>query len=131
MRGVDMIEVGKHLRAVRLAIFLALIAALTWQSVLTQTHRHYTTRTTSTLAMPAAQAIPQQRDDQPPSPLPDNCSACRQMAQAGQFVLPSVPTVDAPGPAPIWYVQSTTVDPGPATRSHAWRSRAPPTPLQD
>ena len=114
---------------VRAAVVLLLLLATIWQSCLLGTHNHLRQSPVS------LSSITQQIGKAPlPSreaPLPaDNCPLCQEAANAGNY-LPVVPVVIVP-PAPVvaWYGQTDTRQIADRQRSHDWRSRAPPLPLQ-
>lgn len=112
------------------AFVLLLMLATIWQSCLLGTHSHAGQPRLS------ATASQQQQVGKAPSPvrrlpLPaDHCPLCQEAASAGVY-LPVLPAVlAAPFPLAAWHAQSDSRRPVDRQRSHAWRSRAPPTLLQ-
>ncbi len=106
----------------------ALVLALSWQSFVTQTHRHSDPLAASIAAGSAQADSGAQKPGKPsPSDLPANCSICRQMANAGAALLPAPVAIAAP--AYIAFHPATAPPLGEAAvqRSHRWQSRAPPT----
>jgi hypothetical protein len=113
----------------RLALLLALLLSLFGQSLLTQTHVHVDPQARTLLSSPYGDAPVRVAHRHHSSHGSANCPICREIAQAGQY-LPAAP----PAPAPVGLVLAPAPLP-PATgipgrsRSHAWRSRGPPTTL--
>ncbi|MEI9851197.1 MAG: DUF2946 family protein [Sphingomonas sp.] len=120
-----------RLRGGWLATLVAVLVAFSWQSFVTQTHRHFDPGAISGVAAAKADvANPQAPGRQAPPDLPANCPICRELAHAGPFVLPAPITFDAPAPAIFWLALATLPGLTLTQRSHAWQSRAPPQPLQ-
>lgn len=110
-----------------LAIMAAVLVAFSWQSFVTQTHRHFDDEAFS--AATTGIASPES-DRKAPSSLPDNCTMCREIAHSGQLVLPAAIAFDAPVATAFWLADSALPGLALGQRSHAWRSRAPPYQLQ-
>lgn len=108
-----------------LALVGALLLSLSWQSVVLQTHQHF-----SPLARAATASGTSVSNGQSPADLPANCPICRELAHAGPVVLPAPVALDAPAPLVFWFAVSVLLGLALVQRSHAWRSRAPPALLQ-
>lgn len=115
----------------RLALIVALLLAVTWQSFVTQTHRHYDRG-----AIAAAAAVQEgggaaldPQGKHAPSGLPDNCPICREIAHAGPVVLPAPVAIFVPVAVAFFATLAAPLGLALAGRSHIWRSRAPPLPL--
>jgi len=121
-------DVPSQLRAGWLVVLAAMVLALSWQSFLTQTHRHFDPVSTEASAQ-ARDAAPSGVDRQSPSDLPANCQICREVAHAGSYLLPAPIGFDAPAPGVFWLAVVALAVVALVRRSHAWRSRAPPSPL--
>jgi hypothetical protein len=109
-------------RATWFAMMMAILLAFTWQSFVAQTHRHYDASAAKTAAL---QQGGTSSPDQPAS-----CPICSELAHAGQVILPAPVTIAAPAEAPVWLATTAPLALSRSERSHAWRSRAPPLPLQ-
>lgn len=120
-------HVAKRLRSYGLtlqtwrALLLGLIALVTWQSVVTQSHVHASTGGTHLVRDRVAPAPAQDRSDDPAT-----CPICRELASSGDYLPPAPIIVHAVAPSlPAALVER----PQPSieqTRWLAWRSRAPP-----
>lgn len=108
------------------ATLVAMLLAFSWQSVVTQTHQHLN----PAVAGKADGADSMRPDRQSPFDLPANCPICREIAHAGPALLPAPIVVAAPAPPPVWRAETAGLRKTLASRSHAWRSRAPPLQLQ-
>jgi hypothetical protein len=118
-----------RMRTAWYAILVAVLLAFSWQSFLTQTHRHYAP---NIVAPPAKVdsvrlSVP---GPQSPSDLPANCPICHEIAHIGHAVLPAPILLVAPVSLTFWQAFAIVSGPELAPRSHAWRSRAPPHQLQ-
>jgi hypothetical protein len=118
---------GSLKRATWFAMMMAILLAFTWQSFVTQTHRHYDAL--SAAAATTGVAV-QQAGKSSPADLPASCPICSELAHAGQVILPAPVTLAAPIESPVWLASTTPLALSRAERSHAWRSRAPPASLQ-
>jgi hypothetical protein len=107
----------------RAVLLTALLLALSWQSYVVGTHAH------QPVASGPAGAILHRapaQDRRAPA-APDPCPICQQISIAAAY-LPAPPvTVAAPALALVWYGATATLVHLPPQRSHAWRSRGPPT----
>jgi hypothetical protein len=113
---------GQRMSAGFLAVFVAALLAFSWQSFVTQTHIH-----PGTLPIAAAHvAGPQLTPTQPAPERPIDCPICHAAALSGHYLAPGPALVLAVIAAAIWRFASVALAPSRATRSHAWRSRAPP-----
>ena len=117
-------------RAPRFAIVLAMLLALLWQSFVTQTHIHadpigYATAIADSTGTPA-----QLKAGQAPSDLPATCPICQEIAHAGSYLSPTAVAFQPPAQVQVWRAVAISRALTLRQRSHAWRSRAPPLPLQ-
>ena len=113
------------MRALWMAVLVAVLLAYSWQSFLVQTHRHLDGARTAASA--GADGV--QRQNQSPDQ-PANCFLCRELAHAGHVVLPAPVVIEAPVVASFWLAVILLAGLSLSQRSHAWRSRAPPIRLQ-
>jgi len=112
-----------------LAVLLAALLAFTWQSFVTQTHVHPAPHHALTAPGKAEHAVYAGTGE--PSPdQPANCPICQEIAHAGLYLLPVPVALDMPAPATAWVAVGPALAPQARPSSHAWRSRAPPHPLQ-
>jgi hypothetical protein len=111
------------------AVLLAALLAFTWQSFLTQTHEHFASRDVPAAASATTAPAHLQSGRAPANPA-DTCPICREIAQAGHYLLPPALALCAPPATGFWLSASPTLALTLSLRSHAWQSRAPPTPLQ-
>jgi hypothetical protein len=123
--GLAVRPAGGLKRASWFAMMMAILLAFTWQSFVAQTHRHYDASASRT-----ANLALQQAGKSSPSDLPATCPICGELAHAGQVILPTPVTIAAPAESPVWLATTAPLSLSRADRSHAWRSRAPPLPLQ-
>jgi hypothetical protein len=112
------------------AILLAVLVAFSWQSFLTQTHEHFGSERFASTAFGDAAASPRQDERKTPSNLPDNCWICRAVAHADHLLLPQVLEAGVAPTTDFWFALPPPRGPALGQRSHAWRSRAPPSQLQ-
>lgn len=108
------------------AILAILLIALSWQSVVTQTHRHFHAPTGTVLAVAQDASSMQGKGQQTPFDPASDCSVCRQLAHAGAALLPDPVAIEAPVFAEFQPTETPRLDPASVQRSHAWQSRAPP-----
>ena len=121
----DRMRAGWH------AMLAVLLFALSWQSIVTQTHSHFgLDAPLGAAATKVDIASTQQPDRQSPSDLPGQCPICRELAHSGQFVLPAPILFEAPAPVTFRAASALSIGSTLARRSHAWQSRAPPHQLQ-
>lgn len=117
-------------RALRIALLVAALFAILFQSVIVQAHAHTHHDMAPAVRSVATHALTGVADDGSTQPDESDCPICWEMAHAGVFVLPGDPVFLAPETSAIWVaalLPSVSVRNG---RSHAWRSRAPPLLLQ-
>lgn len=112
------------------AILLAVLVAVFWQSFLTQTHEHFGDERFASIASADNGAASQEGDRKAPSGLPDNCWICRAVAHADHLLLPQVAEASVAPATDFWFVLPSRPGPALTPRSHAWQSRAPPSQLQ-
>jgi hypothetical protein len=115
----------------RLFLAFAILLSLVWQSVLLQTHSH--------LPLPSAAQQSLHHHDEggaglasghAPSDDPSNCPICREMAQAGHYLLPAPFAILAVAGSPIVLaLPHFLLWPG-RHEPHGWYGRGPPEPLQ-
>ena len=118
------------IRALRSALLVAALFAILFQSFIVQAHAHTYHDTAPTGHSVATHTLAGVADDASTQQDESDCSICCEMAHSGVFVLPGDPVFLTPKTIEIWLVgllPSVSVRNG---RSHAWRSRAPPLPLQ-
>lgn len=109
------------------AMLIVMLFALSWQSIVAQTHRHFgLDAPLGATATKVDSAATQQLDRQSPSDLPGKCPICRELAHSAQFVLPTPILVEAPAPVTFWAASAALFGSTLAQRSHTWQSRAPP-----
>lgn len=121
-------------RALRIALLVAALFAILFQSVIVQAHTHVHRAVAPIVHVPVdgarAHAVLGAADDGSTQQDESDCPICWEMAHAGAFVLPQDTVLRIPEPSAIWrgaLPQSISARNG---RSHAWRSRAPPLLLQ-
>jgi len=109
----------------RLAL-LWLVLALLGQGFLTQTHLH--AGIDRAWAAAPARIATAAADSQKDAPAAPACPLCEERALFGAYLLGGAVTIAAPIAADIYH--ATTLLPALTltTSSHAWQSRAPPTP---
>lgn len=116
--------------APRLALLVAALFATLFQGFLVQSHTHMHRDVASIVHKVEAQAVAAATRDGSTQQDETDCPFCWEIAHAGAFVLPEGTVLRTPEPSIVWLVallQSVSARSG---RSHAWRSRAPPVPLQ-
>ena len=106
-------------------ILLAALLAFSWQSFVTQTHEHFDPHTYPA-AGEAKTAGPQGKAGSPANPA-DTCPICREIAQAGHYLLPILVAFHTPETIAFWLLVTPSLALVLCLRSHAWHSRAPPT----
>jgi hypothetical protein len=112
------------------AVLLAALLAFTWQSFVTQTHVHFGLERNSAAAGSSAAAPSRPIATQSSTDLPADCVFCQEVAHAGHYLLPAPIAFQAPEPVAAWLLTIPLPVLTRNARSHAWRSRAPPLPLQ-
>ena len=121
----DRMRAGWH------AMLAVMLFALSWQSIVTQTHSHFgLDAPLGATATKVDSASGQQLDRQSPSDLPGQCPICREIAHSAHFVLPAPILFEAPAPVAFWAASAPPFGSALAQRSHAWQSRAPPQKFQ-
>ena len=111
------------------AVLLTVLLAFTWQSFVTQTHERFD-RAAYSAATGVKAAGPHSQSGQSPANPADTCPICREIAQAGHYLLPASIVVHTPETIAHWDSSTSSLALTLHLRSHAWQSRAPPTPLQ-
>lgn len=110
------------------ALVLAALFTFSLQSFVTQTHLHL-----EAVGAPGSTFVQTgddhrgHHDSSPDSQ--DDCPLCHAADQAGHYLLPTAFAFDAPLPAPLWRAPVALVGKADGQKSHAWRSRGPPTTL--
>jgi hypothetical protein len=115
--------------ALRGALLVAALFAILFQSFIVQAHAH-ARHDMAPIAHSVETHAKAGTADGSTQPDESDCPICWEMAHSGVFVLPGDPVFLAPETSAIWVaalLPSASVRNG---RSHAWRSRAPPLPLQ-
>ena len=111
------------------AVLLAVLLAFSWQSFVTQTHEHFDSGNHSTVAGAKTDA-PQLKTGRLPTNPADTCPICREIAQAGHYLLPAPVAFHTPETITHWLTVTPSLVLVLCLRSHAWQSRAPPIQLQ-
>ena len=108
----------------------ALLIALCWQSLVTQTHLHAGSNAPASGGaivwsvgenLTAGQTGPQDP--------PDNCPICHDVTQAGFYLLADAIVLAVPAVLLHWQAVPGSTAWSVRRRSHAWRSRGPPSAL--
>ncbi|NYT42549.1 hypothetical protein HZY97_17385 [Sphingomonas sp. R-74633] len=118
-------------RALWASLLLLAMLAFTWQSFVTQTHRHpgaggYALGLTAK-AIAGAEA---HKSGQVPPDTPDNCPICQEIAHGGAYLAPAPIPFHAPAAIAAWFAVTLLLAVALQQRSHGWRSRAPPLRIQ-
>jgi hypothetical protein len=113
---------GQRLSAGFLAVFVAALLAFTWQSFVTQTHIHPEAPPGTVTHVVGAQLTP----TQPTPERPIDCPICHAAAVSGHYLAPGPALVLAIFAIAVWRFVAAAAASSRATRSHGWRSRAPP-----
>lgn len=119
------------LRALWAGLLFVTLLAFTWQSFVSQTHRHWD-RSGYTLgqsATPAA-AAQAQKGGQAPADTPDNCPICQEVAHGGTYLAPAPILISAPAALAAWFALTLLLALALGRQPHGWRSRAPPLRIQ-
>jgi hypothetical protein len=111
---------ARRMSAGFLAVFVAALLAFTWQSFVTQTHIH-----PDSLPV-AAHATSRAAPTQPAPERPIDCPICHAAAVSGHYLAPGPALVLAIFAIAVWRFVAAAAASSRATRSHGWRSRAPP-----
>ena len=117
-------------RAFRIAMLVVALFAILVQGLVVQAHTHVHRNMAPIVHAAGAQAVAGAADDGSTQQDESDCPLCWELAHAGAFLLPKDTVVLTPATSTIWLaalLQSVSVR---NVRSHAWRSRAPPLPLQ-
>jgi hypothetical protein len=112
-------------RGWRIALLLCLLAALAWQSCLTQTHLH-ADRAAGTLSSLGTVRAAAAGDDRSAPDTPATCPICQEAALSGSYVATGPVLLALPAVATAWYPPAVSRPSRRDLRSHAWHSRAPP-----
>ncbi len=119
---------GRLCQALTLVVALF---ALVCQTVLVRAHVHPHAAVASVYEdVTAADPHSAVRRGHPPQDQPSNCPICEELAHADAYITPQLATITPPPQAEIWVGATPHRGPSWSSRSHAWRSRAPPHPLQ-
>jgi len=118
------------IRALRIALLVAALCAILFQSFIVQAHAHTHPGMAPTVQSVALHALDGVTDGGSTQPDESDCPICWEMEHAGAFVLPSDPVLLASETSAIWVAVQLPPFSVRNERSHAWRSRAPPLPLQ-
>lgn len=110
------------------ALVLLAVAALGWQSLITQTHFHLRSATCVDIAAwtgcaPLTKGTPHGKTG------PDQdggCLLCHELALSGHYLASAGVSFAAPVLVAHWLVETAIAPTLPQTRSHIWKSRAPP-----
>jgi hypothetical protein len=113
---------GRRMNAHFLAVFAAALIAFTWQSFVTQTHIHPDTLPAAAAHVSGMQLAP----TQPAPERPIDCPICHAAAIGGHYLTPGPMPVLAAIAVSIWRFAAIAPVASVVTRSHGWRSRAPP-----
>ncbi|MGU3391206.1 DUF2946 family protein [Sphingomonas sp. M1A8_2b] len=116
--------------AFRFAMLIAALFAILVQGLVVQAHTHVHRNMAPIVHAAGAQAFTGAADDGSTQQDETDCPLCWELAHADAFLLPEDPVFLPPATSKIWLaalLQSVSVR---NVRSHAWRSRAPPLPLQ-
>jgi hypothetical protein len=114
----------------RLVLFLAMLLVFSWQSVVAETHNHFTADSVQSAAANHASAVNPDGSNKP-SKSPANCPICRELANTASYLPPPAPAV--------FFTAALRIAPpdgaprpsfATSPRSHGWQSRAPPPQLQ-
>ena len=111
------------------AVLLAVLLAFTSQSFVTQTHEHLDQAAYSAVASVKAAGAQSQTGQSPANPA-DTCPICREMAQAGHYLLPTLVAIQIFETTTHWLAVTRPLALTPHQQSHTWQSRAPPAQLQ-
>lgn len=113
----------------RYLILLVALLALHWQSFVAQTHVHSVPGTYYAAIVGKVDAKPQLQIDRSSSD-PASCPICQAIAHAGHLLLPAPLGFQVLQSTTSWIVVTSALALTLHQRSHSWRSRAPPHPLQ-
>lgn len=117
-------------RVFRIAMLVAALFAILVQGLVVQAHTHVHRNTAPIVHAAGAQAVAGAADDGSTQQDESDCPLCWELAHADAFLLPEGTVFLPPATSKVWLaalLQSVSVR---NVRSHAWRSRAPPLPLQ-
>ncbi|MDG2534565.1 DUF2946 family protein [Sphingomonas sp. HITSZ_GF] len=118
-------------RALWAALLFVTLLAFTWQSFVTQTHRHAGTPVVSLgLSAQASAGTQAHKGGQLPPDTPDNCPICQEIAHGGAYLAPAPIDVPAPAAVVAWFAVTLLLALALQQQSHGWRSRAPPLRIQ-
>ncbi len=111
-----------------LLLVLALLAAFLGQDVVTQSHVHplgagWDFETAVQTGGAATGAAAEKRH---PAKAPADCPICRELAMAGHYLAPGPLVLPQPLSSATWLFVLPVAILAFGSRSHSWRSRAPP-----
>lgn len=115
---------------VRYLVLLAALLGFSWQSVLAETHRHAPSETASRTVAAEQDGHGQGSRRGAPADTPASCPICRELAHVNYYLPPAPLAFDAPRPVVAPVLAALPVARSISSRSHRWRSRAPPLLLQ-
>lgn len=117
-------------RALHIALVVAALFAILLQGFIVQAHTHAHWDMAPVVHAAKAQAVAGAAGDGSTQQNESDCPICWEMAHAGVFVLPGDALFPTPETSTIWVAALLPLVSVRNGRSHAWRSRAPPFPLQ-
>ena len=127
-RSPSVFTVQHSCRSVRwIAIVLAAMLALAWQSIVVQTHFHFQAGAPAQSASGADVRAILGTGQAPVKDDPANCPLCHEFAHAGHFISPAPPGLFVPGTVVACLFLLSFTPWARRERSHTWQSRGPPT----
>ena len=111
------------------ALIVAALFAILWQSFVVGAYghaHHHAAPAVVAAGVAADRGAAAASDDGPVRQDPADCPVCWEMAHDGVFLLPDIAAFHAPEPEIIWGDRALARYASRQGRSHAWRSRAPP-----
>lgn len=118
------------IRALWAALLFVTLLAFTWQSFVTQTHRHWGEGGYSLSLSAKSLGGSQAEKGRVPADTPDNCPICQEVAHGGAYLASAPLPFVAPAAIAGWFAVSLLLALALHPQSHDWRSRAPPLRLQ-
>ena len=112
-----------------LAVLIATLLAFTWQSFVTQTHEHYQPRANLVVADAKVEVSGLKAHTAPADPF-DTCPICREMSQAGHYILAAPLVFFHRERFAHWVTATPALVLVVRLLCHSWQSRAPPSQLQ-
>lgn len=110
------------------ALVVLALAAFGWQSLITQTHFHLRSSTCVDIATWTECASPAKgtQHGKSGSDQDSGCLLCHELALSGHYLAAAGISFTAPVLVAHWLAESPMLPALPQTRSHIWKSRAPP-----